>query len=532
MTVAMAGKFRTFALAPALVAAVAVTHPREARAQPVVQAVPPAALGDLQAALRVLSRDPEDFRALLRAGTASLDLDDPQAALGFFRRAQALRPASAEVTAGFASIALREGNAIEAVRLFAQAEAGGAPMAPYAGDRGLALDLVGSNLAAQRHYREALRLGDDPEIVRRLALSQAIAGDRSGSEATLLPLLQRSDLAAYRTRAFALAILGRSEEAVSVARTMLPAALSNRMAPYLRYMPRLTRAQQAAAANLGRFPAAGEIGRDSPEIAALSGQGAPPQVAVRTPDSRLEPAGRPLGASPEAAQRTRERRSRDRARQNGVVVGRVAEVVATPIEPPPAATQPAPPQSGPEARPAVVVAAEPATVIDSPPQAETGNPRPSLSIAQPSAVPPRPLGDAPEAAPLAELFADFSLPPGGAARPAAGAVDITTIDPPRAKPPQAEPEPPAHPRRYWVQVATGRDLDALAWDWRRIKRSGGELLSDKDAFTAPWGQANRLVVGPYPSARAAQQAVGELKAKGLDTFAFTSAEGEAVSPLR
>ena len=94
------------------------------------------------------------------------------------------------------------------------------------------------------------------------------------------------------------------------------------------------------------------------------------------------------------------------------------------------------------------------------------------------------------------------------------------------------PKPPAHPRRFWVQVATGRDADALAWDWRRIKREGGDLLSAKDAFIARWGQANRLLTGPYASAAAAQQAVSALTAKGLDSFTFTSAEGEVVSPLR
>ena len=87
-------------------------------------------------------------------------------------------------------------------------------------------------------------------------------------------------------------------------------------------------------------------------------------------------------------------------------------------------------------------------------------------------------------------------------------------------------------QKFLGQVATGRDVSALGWDWRRIKREGAELLADKQAYTAPWGQATRLVTGPYASAAAAQQAVTELKQKGLDTFAFTSAEGEVVSPLR
>jgi hypothetical protein len=171
----------------------------------------------------------------------------------------------------------------------------------------------------------------------------------------------------------------------------------------------------------------------------------------------------------------------------------------------------------PDAAPVLVATADPV-------------PRPSFSIAEPAA--PDPSEQPLDGAPLAVAFAEFTLPPGEPARPASGAVDITTIDPPREKPVEAAPKPPAHPRRYWVQVATGRDLAALGFDWRRIKRTGGELLSARDAFTAKWGQTNRLVTGPYPNAAAAQRAVTELKEKGLDSFTFTSAEGEAVSPLR
>jgi Flp pilus assembly protein TadD len=503
----MALKSGRFALAGALAAVLALGPGTPAGAQAVVQAVPPPGLGELQSALRILAREPQNQPALLRAAWASIELEDYPAAEGYLRRAEAVNPANGEVSAGLATLALRQGDPIAATRLFAQAEAQGAPMAPHASNRGLALDLVGSNVAAQGFYRQAIQFANDAETVRRLALSQAISGDLPSSEATLLPLLQRSDLAAYRTRAFALAIAGKGEEAVSIAQTMLPATLSNRMAPYLRYMPRLTRAQQAGAANLGRFPPAAEIGRDSPEIAAIAGQDAPVQVAARTADSRLEPAGEPLGAGNRESRRQRTREQAEPPADERVPIGRVADVVTTPIATPPPA--------------------EPA-------------PQPSFSVAQPVASQPQPAETPPAPPSLAEAFADFSLPPSEVV-PAAGAVDITRIDPPReraaqpvakpaAKPPA--PKPPAHPRRFWVQVATGRDADALKWDWRRIKREGGDLLSSKDAFSARWGQANRLLTGPYPTAAAAQQAVTALKAKGLDSFTFTSAEGEAVTPLR
>src|SRR5690606_22251129 len=99
---------------------------------------------------------------------------------------------------------------------------------------------------------------------------------------------------AYRARAFALAILGKDDEAVSIAETMLPERLSGRMTPYLRYMPRLTRAQQAAAANLGVFPHAAQIGRDDPALAAYVPP-APARGPVPSVDARLVPSGEALG---------------------------------------------------------------------------------------------------------------------------------------------------------------------------------------------------------------------------------------------
>ena len=63
-----------------------------------------------------------------------------------------------------------------------------------------------------------------------------------------------------------------------------------------------------------------------------------------------------------------------------------------------------------------------------------------------------------------------------------------------------EPAPPAHPSRHWVQVATGQDTSAFRFDWRRIVRNAGGLLDDAEAFTASWGQTNRLLTGPFDSA--------------------------------
>ncbi|MGZ3235215.1 MAG: SPOR domain-containing protein [Croceibacterium sp.] len=547
------------AFAGAVTAASAPAIAQNSYSQPVVQTVPPPSLGALNAALKDLSRDPGNVSILLRAGWASLSLDDTQAALGFFRRAAAIQPQNGEVKAGLASAMLREDDPVTAVQLFAQAEAAGVPMSRYAGDRGLALDLVGNNVVAQQFYRQALAQQNDPEIVRRLALSQAISGDQRATEATLLPLLQHRDLASYRTRAFALAILGKGEEAVSIAQTMLPAQISSRLAPYLRYMPRLTRAQQAAAANLGRFPPASEIGHDDPKIAAFSGPPpAPVQVASATPDARLVPTGEPLGRKDRRQNanrndQARPAKNRDKLDKKNTTPGVPAAPLAQAPPPSPApqpappvtrvaaAVQPPPPEPA-ASKPVLVASIAPQAFPAAPPRSPSPPvkqaPRPSLSIGTPSAPPP-PRKDTVS---LFDAFADFAKPVAPPPPLPEGAVDISKLKPVRepskaeqAKAEQAKakakPKPPANPSRFWAQVATGRNPKALAFDWKRLQREGGALLTRRDAYTARWGQTHRLLTGPFKTEDEADKAVSALKKKGIDAFEFTSDEGQEVVPL-
>ena len=62
-------------------------------------------------------------------------------------------------------------------------------------------------------------------------------------------------------------------------------------------------------------------------------------------------------------------------------------------------------------------------------------------------------------------------------------------------------------------------------------RNADGLLNDADAFTARWGQTNRLLTGPFDSARAAQEFVSALAGAGVDSFRFSSEEGEQIQSL-
>lgn len=438
------------------------------RAQEVVQSLPPEGTQELNTALQRLARNANDVTALIDAGDAALRLGDVAAAIGFFGRAQAIAPSNPRISLGLARAYTLSRRPVEALRLFAEAERGGIAAAEMAEHRALAFDLVGDAQSAQELYLMAIANGADDGARRNLALSQAISGDRAGFEATLLPMLEAGDFAAFRTRAFGLAILGETDAAIKIARDMMPAQAASQIEPYLRYMSELTPAQQAAAGALGVFPRAAAIGRDDVEIATYS----PSQAgSVGRADRALEPSGAPLG-SPAPARRE--------------------------AELPPVA------QSSPPTDP--VVAAQ-----------DT----PAKTVAQPEP-------DRREQQSMEYAFASFDLPPSASTAPRAGAVDITAIEAPRET---NEPPPPVIPARHWVQVATGRDISALGFDWRRISRNSGGELAGKNAFTAPWGEANRLLAGPYDSAGEAREVVGRLKAIGVDSFAFSSARGEEVFPL-
>lgn len=516
---------------------VAAQTPQGTVSRPVVQALPPPSVGDLNDALRRLARDSRNLDALIDAGTASLQLGDLDAAIGFFGRAEELSPGNPRVKVGLAGAFVRSERPIEALRLFDEAEAAGASTLSLAGDRGLAYDLVGDNRSAQAQYRLALARRPNDELVRRLALSQAIAGDRAAFEQTLLPLLEQGDLAAYRIRAFGLAILGDEEEAVTIAEAVMPPELAAQVVSYLRYMPRLTGAQQAAAANLGIFPRAARIGRDDPRIAQYSGDPAPALAA--NSGSRLIPAGEPLG--PRSTGRTSQASDRTSSAQAGDRRARAVErqlraerrrAVSDPLArttlPPQNSALPAPPFASEESALPTTPTSSALAARELPPE-----PRPATTIAGVDQAGVdlvqggSPSAQASRSASVDNAFAEFALVT-PSARPAPGEIDITRIKPPREV---EAPAAPAHPSRVWVQVATGQNREALKFDWRRISRSAGELLANASGFVARWGDTNRLVTGPYDSADQAQDMVTKLKAEGVDSFIFTSSNGEQVEPV-
>ena len=211
----------------------------------------------LERNVRTLASDPKDFSALIAAGDAALQIGDPTAAAGFFARADEVNPHSPLPQAGMGAVSVANGEATAAMPYFTRAMQLGATQSQIGCDRGLAYDLMGQQKLAQADYTAALTGTDASEARRRLALSLAISGDKTGALQALAPLAAKGDSAAGRVRAFVLALTGDPQGAMIAIDAAMPGSWS-RVSPFLQKLPGLQSGQKAAAVNLGIFP--GESG--------------------------------------------------------------------------------------------------------------------------------------------------------------------------------------------------------------------------------------------------------------------------------
>jgi Flp pilus assembly protein TadD len=238
-------------LAPAALAQL----PPGAVVQPLAQSDDPAEL--LARALRTLATEPANLAALTAAGHNALTLGDPNAAVGFFGRAQEIAPSNGAVKAGLGSALVQLEKPQDALRLFAEASRLGVPDSDMAEDRGLAYDLTGQQSYAQRDYQTVLAARpDDDTARRRLALSQGISGNKAAAIATLDPLIRKRDIAGWRAQTFVLAMDGDAKGANDITRIMLPQQ-SAMLQPFLVKLAALSPADKARAVHFGEMPASG-----------------------------------------------------------------------------------------------------------------------------------------------------------------------------------------------------------------------------------------------------------------------------------
>ena len=449
----------TLALALAL-----STAPVPLLAQEVVQPLPGTTdadrLGDV---MRRVAQNPRDVGALVEAAELSIRLDDLSGAASLLARAEKVDPRDPRIKAGMGSILVRSERPGEALRYFAQAESAGLAPAKFAADRGLAYDLTGDQPRAQRDYRLALSAAPDDEILRRYALSLGISGQRERALEQLDPLLRKTDRAAWRARAFILAMGGDLTEATRIANTMMPAQLAQGLQPFLQRLPTLPAVDRAFAVHFGETRATPERLADArlaPALAPLTPE-APVALAAASP---TPPAAAPVRAA-EEPRRGGRRPSRDTRGAALASVRTAAPVV--PATPAPAPTQLASvtptrtgqPQPGfPTAVPGPVATASAATarpmiqplpaapVNEAPPSAATQvaqavQPLPAtVSItpptqgASPAAAPVTAPVQMVQAVPIERTSAPVASVPAEQPRPAPVAVAAALPEPPRPEP--------------------------------------------------------------------------------------------------
>lgn len=334
----------SLALALALAAA-----PVPLLAQEVVQPLPGTTdadkLGDV---MRRVAQNPRNVDALVEAAELSIHLDDLSGAASLLARAEKVDARDPRIKAGMASILVRSERPGEALRYFTQAEAAGLAPAKFAGDRGLAYDLIGDQARAQRDYRLALANGAGDEIIRRYALSLGISGQRDQALEQLDPLLRKTDRAAWRARAFILAMGGDLPEATRIASTMMPPQLAQGLQPFFQRLPSLPAVDRAFAVHFGET-------RPTPER--LADARLAPNLPPLTPEAPVALASAPV-ATP-APVTTRDARRRGGRNARGVAMA----ANTTPVTP-------APVQIASTPTPRVVAAASPMRMVQPLPQSQ------------------------------------------------------------------------------------------------------------------------------------------------------------------
>lgn len=478
------------------------------------QAQDPAAT--LQAQMRVLASNPDDFNALVAAGNAAVDVGDLNAAAGLFGRADEQAKGRPEPQAGMGRVMANLGDPGPALGYFQEAERRGAIVYTFAVDRGLAKDLLGDTRGAQADYRLALGRADDAKARRRLALSLAIDGERTAALAFLEPLIKAGDAGARQTRAFVLALTGDLDGARGAIEREMPGASAS-MAPFFQKLPIISNAQKAAAVHLGMFPETSEI--------QLAERRAPVAAPVTAP--RVTPPPAP------AAKREEPRRDKKRdARKVEPKVERNLEVSYEPVKTPALKVDYEPlerAQTAPAPVKVAEVAVPPARTMDLPSE---------QMQRQPSATAPA-TGQAGER--LASIDQLLSQP-----APAA-----TTTAPPPAPQPKVETPPPSRPKyeakpqpkveaakpapkpkpappkpdigtegTWWIQLAGGSRADAMGREWKRISGEAGSLLSGQKPHVTQGKDYFRLLVGPFSSRDKAQDLTNKLRGNGIDVFTW------------
>jgi Flp pilus assembly protein TadD len=234
----------------------------------------------LAADMRLLASNPQNLTALIDGAELTLKLGDPTAAAALYGRAEKVDPNNPRIKAGLGSLLVQAERPGEALRRFAEAASLGLDPRRFAADRGLAYDLIGEQERAQRDYRLVLKDGPNETVTLRYALSLGISGDTDRALTLIDPMVRANDRAAWRTRAFLMAMKGDAAGAENIAKVMMPGGEGQGLQGFFDRLPNLSPIDRAFAVHFGET-------RATPE---------------RLADARLAPPLAALGPDPEEVQ--------------------------------------------------------------------------------------------------------------------------------------------------------------------------------------------------------------------------------------
>ena len=126
------------------------------------------------------------------------------------------------------------------------------------------------------------------------------------------------------------------------------------------------------------------------------------------------------------------------------------------------------------------------------------------------------------------LLRDDVLPPSPGVPPA----DPATVLPSYQVASRAlVPTPPAAPRRYWVQLASGPNEAALADQYQQIAAKDPVTFQPLHPFVSQVGGRSKLLVGPFKNGEDSQTFVENIGEARIEGFGWVSAAGQVVRRL-
>jgi Flp pilus assembly protein TadD len=85
--------------------------------------------------------------------------------------------------------------------------------------------------------------------------------------------------------------------------------------------------------------------------------------------------------------------------------------------------------------------------------------------------------------------------------------------------------------KIWLQLASGRNPDALSEQFERMKRQNADLFDGITAYVAEGADRARLVVGPFRGPSDAKIFADDLRSVGIDAFRWSNSDSDRIVPL-